>query len=936
MPRSTWAILCAMLGIGILLWQWSPVARWMTDPAGAARAQHLSIWSATGDPDAERTAIAQFERNHPDIEVSFNPTSNGQFKTIINMSFLSGSPPDVFDVPAMEMKDYVAKGLIRPIDDLIDAAVAADPGFLGGPEQRALRVVRFRADPTHPYLVAAARYPAQAARLLAMDGRAVGLIDLNQVPDAVLTYNQRVFREAAAWHERQGRTDHGLTDANGEAVPPRTWTEMLEKAKLITAFGAQFLESDRIAGVLLQGQRTTDVWRGIKALLPTTGTNAFDYAPTPWLPDGRRGGRFAYDHPGVLAAIRFQCELQKSGVVLPGTPARQYEEPRTLLAQGRAGMLLDGPHTAKQGTTAVPMAKGDVRVARVPLPDAAILHRYGIDPAQITPSLPGIELGGTVRCISADTRAAGAAFTFLRRLDAIESQIALVEVGHLPTSAQAGRTLMEGPEHAAWRAATLRQFQRDLYDLGRQMPTWPSLPLGIASQRTHFDIAADALREVENKPGTDTEVQAKRIAAELAAYNETLNADLARRVQRGDENPLAWTSADYAATRSRDAVVALRSGTPADPQVLDGLRARLPEWAAGISHGYLPPWWGWHLLAVLGIALLLAGGWLAWRTLRDLRRRHAPLAGLGKELSRSWHGYALIAPAALSLLVFVIYPGLYQCWLATMRGDGIDVSGMRPVGLANFQAVLLDGAFWGVVARTLLYMAVVAFLQVAIGLLLALLLALPLRGMQIYRTAFFVPMVVSVAAMSAVFYAFFAGPDSLINTALGMDPKPDWLGNAPLLGIEGMPSLAFATVVAIAVWSGLPHNTILLLAGLQSVDPALHEAARVDGANAWRRFWNITLPSLKPIVLIVLFNALVGAAMGFTTVYTMTEGGKGTDLVSTYIFRIGLNAQTATPDVGKASAYGLVYALLLAGLTGINAWLMVRRWRARLAATGAA
>jgi ABC-type sugar transport system permease subunit len=162
-------------------------------------------------------------------------------------------------------------------------------------------------------------------------------------------------------------------------------------------------------------------------------------------------------------------------------------------------------------------------------------------------------------------------------------------------------------------------------------------------------------------------------------------------------------------------------------------------------------------------------------------------------------------------------------------------------------------------------------------------------------------------------------------TVAGEDPgQYDWLG----------PRSDLAMVMLVGMWHGLPYIIILLMAGLQSISPSLYEAAKVDGANASKRFFHITLPELAPILIIIVFQSFLGAARAFSVSLVLTEGGvnHSSELVSTYIFKKGfMKPEGQVPDLGYASALGIAYSLMLAALTITNVFIIARRWKQRLA-----
>lgn len=913
MSRGQWAVVLMALGVAILLAQWSSVAKRFTASGEGDRSKHIVIWSNSGSPEMEKKAAERFMARNPDIRVDLHTAASTSFGNIINLSFLTGNPPDLLQVSATQLREYVYKGLLRPLDDLLAAELRRNPGFLDNRIGGELTVVRFRADPDDFYIRERERYPLQAARLINMDGRVIGFSQLGSA-DKVLTYNKRLFREAGARFP-----EAGLLDERGEPIPPRTWADLVRVAKVITEYGATFADpAQRPYGVVVQGQRPIDLHRGVGALALTAGSNGFDFV----------NGRFAYDDPAFLGALKVFCLLEAQGSVLPGTGTRFYEVPRTLLAQGRAAMLIDGPHAAFRGAQAAPIYKLDIGVAPVPVPDEASERLIGFPVGRGTMSRA---LGGSVGCVSSACRDPEAVWVWNQQNDSLEMQKDMMALAYgQPSTREAVEKifLSEDPEAVEFRRTKLLPFQFDVYRVSEMAQPWPIAPLASPTQTDDYlRVLASAFATVQADHGVDLDAAIAQARAGLERYTAEINQALAASVARGDENPGRWTLPGFSPLEPRAATMAQMQRRPPGAEQLPAIRASLPASVRDEVHGFRPPWAGLPLAIVLGMIVLTLGGFLAW-SMAGAARAGRPALGVFGAMRESWSAYVFIVPAVISLYLFVIYPALFQVWLSLHRGDGVDVSSMVYVGLDQFARILDDTTFTTqVVPRTLLYMVVVAVGEIAISLFLALLLNLPLRGVSAYRTAFFVPMVTSMAALSTVFICLFAGKDSVVNEALA---GLGLLGPGAGRDLLDAP-YALWTVMSIAIWHGLPYNTILCLAGLQSVDPSLYEAAKVDGAGAWRRFWSITMPQMRPIIVIILFNGLVGAARHFGTVYTMTEGGKGTEIVSTYIFRWGVSAIESQSDVGYASALGLAYALLLALLTSVNVWYMARRWRARLA-----
>jgi ABC-type sugar transport system permease subunit len=295
----------------------------------------------------------------------------------------------------------------------------------------------------------------------------------------------------------------------------------------------------------------------------------------------------------------------------------------------------------------------------------------------------------------------------------------------------------------------------------------------------------------------------------------------------------------------------------------------------------------------------------------------------------------------LMLFTFIIYPSFYQFYLSVHRGSGI--APMEFVGTGQYQQVFADGTFWRkVLPNTAIYAIGVVIGQLSIGLLIASLLNAKLPVNLFVRPLFFIPLSVSLAAVSVVFLGLFGGDDSAINGMLkffGLKHLPYWLGLAENPGDPhdwlGNPRTDLFTVMVVALWHSLPYNIILMLAGLQSIDPQLYEAGKVDGAGPLQRFFHITIPEMMPIIIVIAFNGFIGAARAFGPVFILTEGGKNhsSEVVATYIFHWGFTKPAdQQPDIGYAAALGVMYSLILGGLVFANVWIIAQRWRRRLEA----
>lgn len=269
--------------------------------------------------------------------------------------------------------------------------------------------------------------------------------------------------------------------------------------------------------------------------------------------------------------------------------------------------------------------------------------------------------------------------------------------------------------------------------------------------------------------------------------------------------------------------------------------------------------------------------------------------------------WCFLAP---SLAIFLLYRVLPLLWNLVLSFE--EWSPLRPplwVGLDQYQEMLFDDAvFWQALANTLLFIAS-APIAIAIALGLALLVNSDIRGRDIYRTIIFVSYPLMTVAVAIIWRWMFDERVGLINyvaRALELVDRP----------IQFLNSFDWAlpSVIVANIWQMLGFYMIVLLTGLQNIPPHLHEAAAIDGANAIRRFWRITLPLLRPSLFLCFVIGMLNSFTSFDLVYVMTGGGPGhaTELLVTYIYKLGF-AQTR---FDYAAAVTVFFFLLLIAITG--------------------
>jgi multiple sugar transport system permease protein len=232
--------------------------------------------------------------------------------------------------------------------------------------------------------------------------------------------------------------------------------------------------------------------------------------------------------------------------------------------------------------------------------------------------------------------------------------------------------------------------------------------------------------------------------------------------------------------------------------------------------------------------------------------------------------WLFLAPALLVLVVFFLLPVVAALVLSLTDYDLYalaDIRNLRFVALSNYWTLLQRPLFWSALGHTVYFVAVGVPLSMATSLGAALLLNSPLaRCKPFLRTALFAPVVTTVVAVAVIWRYLFNTKYGIANFVLehlGIHPV-DWLGD---------PHWAMPTIILFAVWKNFGYNMIIFLAGLQAIPIDLYEAARIDGASAWRQFRHITLPMLGPTLMMVAILTVSGYFQLFAEPYVMTEGG---------------------------------------------------------------
>jgi multiple sugar transport system permease protein len=277
-------------------------------------------------------------------------------------------------------------------------------------------------------------------------------------------------------------------------------------------------------------------------------------------------------------------------------------------------------------------------------------------------------------------------------------------------------------------------------------------------------------------------------------------------------------------------------------------------------------------------------------------------------------GYLLITPALLFVFGFVLLPVLGGFGISLTSWDLL--SPMKYVGLANYQKMAVDPIAHKTLINTFYYTFVSVPIGIALSLLLAVLLNQKLRGLSLFRTVYYLPVVSSTVAVGVIFTWVLDPSYGLLNRALGLIGVPaiPWLTS---------PAWAMPAVIMVTIWRSLGFNMIILLAALQDVPPELQDAATIDGAGAWQKFARVVVPLITPALFFVTITGFIGSFQAFDLVYNMTQGGpaRSTYLIGYFIWQQAFDYLNM--GYGAAVAFVLFFLILLVTMVQ---WFTRRTW----------
>lgn len=267
--------------------------------------------------------------------------------------------------------------------------------------------------------------------------------------------------------------------------------------------------------------------------------------------------------------------------------------------------------------------------------------------------------------------------------------------------------------------------------------------------------------------------------------------------------------------------------------------------------------------------------------------------------------YLFLLPALVILVLTVFLPALQAFYLSFTRYEYDLTQQPQWVGFANFQRLWTDAVFWQTLNNTLLYLVCVVPILVIVPLAIAILVNQKLRGMNWFRAAYYVPVVISMV-VAGIAWRWLYAENGLLNQLLkGIIPEGiPWLTS---------PRFALFSVMAVTVWKGLGYYMVIYLAGLQSISADVYEAAAIDGSDGIRKHWDITVPLMKPYLALVAVISAISATKVFEEIYIMTKGGprNSSKTIVYYLYEQAFN----NLEISYACTIGLVLFLIILGLS---------------------
>ena len=294
-------------------------------------------------------------------------------------------------------------------------------------------------------------------------------------------------------------------------------------------------------------------------------------------------------------------------------------------------------------------------------------------------------------------------------------------------------------------------------------------------------------------------------------------------------------------------------------------------------------------------------------------------------------GFVLLAPALILILVFIAYPFVLGIWMSLT--DKLVGTPGNFIGLNNYLRLLHSDIFRTAAWNTVFFTFMATVFKAALGMWLAILLNRRFRLARVTRSAVLLPFIVPTVLSTLAWLWMFDATFSVFNWGLrwlwqmeispfGIVLKENWgYFSGPLW--LGDPGWAMFSVILVNVWRGLPFFAISFLAALQTIPQELYDAADIDGASGWRKFWHVTLPMIKPVAIVVVVFSVVVTFADFQLVYVLTRGGPNneTHLLATLAYQLGMTSG----NIGQGAAVALFMLPILASMIVLQLWYLRRQ-----------
>ena len=286
-------------------------------------------------------------------------------------------------------------------------------------------------------------------------------------------------------------------------------------------------------------------------------------------------------------------------------------------------------------------------------------------------------------------------------------------------------------------------------------------------------------------------------------------------------------------------------------------------------------------------------------------------------------GAALLfmTPAMIGLIAFVLIPFIVAAWLSLHRVHLNSPLPDRWMGLEQYKRILVDSStrsdFYRGLINNFIFAVVVVPLQTGLALALALLLNRPLRGMAVFRTFFFMPVVFPMALVTVIWKLIYSRDQiGLLNSVIhsvtfGAVGPIDWLGDT---------KWAMAAIILLSIWQGVGFQMIIILAGLQGISPTLYEAASIDKAGRWAQFMHVTVPGLRNTLIFVSMVTTIFAFRLFDQVFILTKGGPNGS--TTTVMYQAVDSAFSSGNVGKGAAITMVFVVIVVAITIVQRLLL--------------